>query len=777
MAKKPKKNENWAEDPKHSRGERFSGEIIILRVYYNGGEGWAACRAEDKHGEKFGLVGNFGDDAQEGMRATVRGFWTTSKFGMQVKAESFLPIGVDDRLGFINFVASVMKSDQREKYGELANELWKKFGTRCIEVLTVDDISPLVAECKGMLGIPEYSLRRMISILSERFVIDRNKKLEQEFLAGLRKLVGSSPAAKKLFAAYGFQAENVLKAFPYDLALEGEGVDFRIADSVGSEEGFDQRDPIRIMAAVKFVLERGLEGGHCCLPIDDLRSQAIKGLSSISWNEIPIGELDGLVETAICQLEDRMTIVVEEDGSAYTYDMHEAECVVAKNIVVRNHSPQGRELSEGMVVDAAAVELAEIAQKVTYTDEQREAIKRALTRPVSVISGGPGTGKTTVCRGIINALEHLEMQVALCSPTGRGANRLSLATGRGAKTIHRLLEYKADLDEWEYGLEKQLLDYDAIIVDEASMVDIGLLRNLFDACPGAARMILVGDYDQLASVGPGRVLKDIIETGLVPTTRLSRIFRQRESSDIVGVSHQIRRGENPDIRDFSSEIHPGECLFVEADETGDVVREVRRVIRELTGKHGIDGESIQVLTPMRKGSLGVVDINKSLQAELNPPSQHNMGRTFGEAIFRVGDRVMQTKNDYDREIWNGDIGYVTKVDYVGLEVDFSLEGGPKVTYDWVPRDFLEHSYGLTIHKSQGSEFPVGIIIMHDSQSRMLQRNLLYTAVSRCKELAVIVGQRSAIQAAVENDREQRRNTALKARMMEYDSMLRGEMIG
>jgi exodeoxyribonuclease V alpha subunit len=409
-----------------------------------------------------------------------------------------------------------------------------------------------------------------------------------------------------------------------------------------------------------------------------------------------------------------------------------------------------------------ALSWAESAIGLDLAQTQREALRQAVTRKVLVITGGPGVGKTTIVRGILEIFAAKQMHCELCAPTGRAAKRLSETIGREARTIHRLLAF----DPAQGGFARQRdnpLDADLVIVDEASMVDMSLMNQLLRAVPQGACVVLVGDVDQLPSVGPGMVLADLIDSGVVPVTRLTEIFRQASHSGIVRAAHAVQRGELPES---ASADEPGDFYFVEANTPDAVLQKIITLVGErIPRRFDLDPlRDIQVLTPMNRSVLGARNLNASLQKLLNPPGDAAELERFGWT-YRVGDKVMQTVNNYQKDVFNGDIGRISDIDREEQELSLSFEGH-EVKYDFNELDELSPAYATTIHKSQGSEYPAVVIPLHTQHYMMLQRNLLYTAITRGKKLVVLVGARKALQLAVGRQDTAQRCTGLRFRLCE-----------
>jgi len=522
-----------------------------------------------------------------------------------------------------------------------------------------------------------------------------------------------------------------------------------------------------VAAGVQYVLSQDTDEGNVFTPREELVKKAADLL----------GVPPDLVETAIDQLQGEQQVQIEpvryqvqpsgqalrEAQAVYLAPMYYSEVGVAQRLRRLNEARLGTgdtrlRAFERFDWDQAFRYLRQ-QLGVELAPAQRQAVQTALTRPVTVLTGGPGTGKTTTLRAIIRLLQAAGATFVLAAPTGRAAKRMSEVTGAGAKTIHRLLEVSPGEGFTFKRNADNPLDADMVIVDEASMLDVLLTNHLLKAIPPGAHLLLVGDVDQLPSVGAGNVLRDIIDSGEVAVVQLQTIFRQAAGSYIITNAHRINQGQMPlfprDANDFF--LFPME----EVDAAADMV--VDLVARRIPRRFGIPSDEIQVLTPMHRGPLGVAALNQRLQTLLNPPDARKPERIQGGRVFRVGDRVMQIRNNYDLDVFNGDMGVITGIDGVMHTLTVTFDGRD-VAYDWASLDELTHAWAISVHKSQGSEFRAVVMPVHTTHYIMLQRNLLYTGVTRAKELVVLVGTKRAIGIAVRNDKVAERNTALAERL-------------
>ena len=577
----------------------------------------------------------------------------------------------------------------------------------------------------------------------------RNQGLKR--LLGFLAEFGLGPAVGlKVMRRLGEEAEALIRDDPYRLAYEIDGVGFATADKVARSLGLTASDPRRLAAGLLFVLNQSADDGHVYTPQRDLLA-AGAGLLPEAGPEALKEALAHLLMAGQVQGE-----LGDEPGEAdfYLPRLQRAENWVARDLLAILRTPATVEVPR----QPQALAWAEKALGLALSESQRQAVALALSQKILVITGGPGTGKTTLTRAITAIFGALRARLGLVAPTGRAARRLAEATGLPAKTVHRLLEYAPQVGFQRHPERK--LELDLLLVDEASMVDLPLMNQLTGALPHTARLILVGDRDQLPSVGPGRVLADLIDSRAVAVARLTEVHRQAEGSQIVRAAHQVRRGLVPES---SSDQDRGDFYFLEESDPGRILsRLLNLVTRTLPIRRELNPlEDIQVLTPMHGRDLGTEHLNQVLSERLNPVTGPALTR-FGRR-FRLGDRVMQLRNNYNREVFNGDGGRVERIDPETQELTVNFEGRP-VVYDFAELDELTLAYAITIHKAQGSEFPAVIIPLTSSHHIMLRRNLLYTALARGRRLVVLIGSSRALASAVANDREQVRRSHLSQKL-------------
>jgi exodeoxyribonuclease V alpha subunit len=566
----------------------------------------------------------------------------------------------------------------------------------------------------------------------------------------------SSGYATKIFKHYGSRSIQVLRENPYRLAMDVFGIGFVTADRIAEKLGFPKDSELRAEAGILFVLNQLADEGHVYYPYEPLVDKC-REILEVDREVIvrAFGSVALAKRIVIEDLNQDMEEFRENHKAVYLAPLHLCETGIARRLKILINAPKAIRRIE----TEKAVQWVQKSLDMTLAERQVEAVRRAVEDKVLVITGGPGTGKTTIINAILKIFARIGVAVLLAAPTGRAAKRMAEATGHEAKTIHRLLEYSIQKGGFQKH-EENPLRCELLIVDEASMIDTVLMHHLLKAVPATATLILVGDVNQLPSVGPGNVLKDIIASGAVPVVELTEIFRQAQESSIIVNAHKINSGLMPSLK--SSREKLDDFYFIEQEDPEEVLKLIVELTKErIPRRFGLDPvDDIQVLTPMHKGTVGAGNLNDQLQKALNPAEG---GMSRGGRNFLVDDKVMQIKNDYDKEVFNGDIGRITRIDAESQEVTIAFDGR-EVAFDFTDLDEVVLAYAVSVHKSQGSEYPAVIIPILTQHYVLLQRNLIYTAVTRGRKLVVMVGTRKALAIGVRNDKTQKRYTYLSYRL-------------
>ena len=711
---------------------------VVERITYQNPEnGYSVLKVKVKgYNDLVTLVGNL-LEVPVGSVLLCRGEWKVDKrYGSQFVAatwEETMPATV---YGIEKYLGSGLVKGIGPRF---ARAIVQRFGTETIDIIET--------EIERLYEVPNIGRKRVAKI-RESWEKQKDIKNVMLFLQGS----GVSTAyAAKIYREYGKESIDKVRENPYRLADDIWGIGFKTADGIAAKMGYEKEDPRRCRSGILYTLGQLSDEGHVYAGEEQLVKTA--------------GQLLEAGETAIrdtlagmLQAED---LILDKDA-IYLPPFYHAECGTSRRLRDLAEST-GRSLFDGLFDPSSLT--AETG--IEYDEVQLAAIRQAVTSKVMVLTGGPGTGKTTTTQGIIAALKKAGLRVLLAAPTGRAAKRMSEATGMEAKTIHRLLEYNPQ-DGYKRNDENPL-EGDALIVDECSMIDILLMNNLLKAVPVGMRLVFVGDIDQLPSVGAGNVLRDIIDSQRIPVVRLVRIFRQAQKSRIVMNAHAINQGRFPDI----SNGRDTDFFFLKEDDPERAAATIVRLVKErLSRAYRERPDRIQVLTPMQRGVVGAANLNLLLQQALNPsgPSLNRGGYTY-----RQGDRVMQQRNNYDKDVFNGDLGYIREVDTEErtLKVDFD---GKWVEYDVTELDELTLAYATTIHKAQGSEYPIVVMPVLMTHFVMLQRNLIYTGITRAKKICVLIGAMKALAYAVRNVSVLKRNTSLRERLnpsLTTDGKLRG----
>jgi exodeoxyribonuclease V alpha subunit len=716
--------------PESSDWEVLAG--MVKRVTYQNAEnGFAVIRAKVRgHRELVTVVGHAAV-ISAGEWITATGEWLNDRtYGQQFKAKFLKTSAPTSVEGIERYLASGMIRGIGPVY---AKKLLRAFGDKVFDVIEMEP-----DRLREVDGIGPVRASRIVAAWAEQKVV-------REIMVFLHSHGVGAARAVRIYKTYGIDAVQVMSENPYRLARDIRGIGFKTADAIAMKLGIDKTAMIRVRAGISYALSEAMDEGHCGLPADELVSLAEK-LLEVSQDLISSALRLELADSTV--VADR----VGETDCVFLSSLHRAERAIAERLL---------RLATGKLpwppIDAdKAIPWIEQRVGLALAESQKRAVRLALASKVLVITGGPGVGKTTIVNSILRILAAKGVRLQLCAPTGRAAKRMSEATGLEAKTIHRLLE----VDPKGGGFRRDAgnpLDCDLIVVDETSMVDVVLMHALLKAVPEKSAMLVVGDVDQLPSVGPGQVLADVITSGAIPVVRLSEVFRQAAKSQIILNAHGINQGLMPDLRKPKNE---SDFYFAEVDNPETAVARIVELVKtRIPRRFGLDPiRDVQVLCPMNRGGVGTRSLNIELQAALNPAGENKVER-FGWT-FAPGDKVMQIENDYDKEVYNGDVGYVTGVEPDGGELT-AIFDGRSVIYGFGELDTLVPAYAATIHKSQGSEYPAVVIPVMTQHYPMLQRNLLYTGVTRGKRLVVLVGERKAVAIAVHGVSGRRRWSKLR----------------
>lgn len=697
---------------------------VVERItYQNPDNGYSIMKVKVKgYNDLVTLVGNL-LDVPVGSVLLCDGDWKVDKkYGSQFVAESWEEVMPATIYGIEKYLGSGLVKGIGPKFAHLIVE---KFGTETIDIIESD-----INRLYEVVGIG----KKRVEKIAESWEKQKDIKNVMIFLQGY----GVSTAyAAKIYRQYGKESIDKVKDDPYRLADDIWGIGFKTADGIASKMGYEKNDLRRCRSGILFTLGQLSNEGHVYAEEEQLLTTA---KSLLEAEEEPIRQaMDDMIQTKD---------LIKEDESIYMPPFFYAENGTAKRLV---------ELTEAEDKKKPVFNIDAISKStgIEYDEVQVDAIRQAVESKVMVLTGGPGTGKTTTTQGIIAALKTAGMSIILAAPTGRAAKRMSEATGMEAKTIHRLLEYNP-MDGYKRN-DENLLDGDALILDECSMIDILLMNNLMKAIPANMRLIMVGDIDQLPSVGAGNVLRDIIDSKKIPVIRLTRIFRQAQSSRIVMSAHAINEGRFPDLSNGQNT----DFFFMKQEDPNAVAETIVKLVRDRLPKaYNMTTSNIQVLTPMQRGIVGASNLNLMLQEALNP---NKTGLSRGGFTFRKGDRVMQIRNNYDKNVFNGDLGYVVDVNMEDRTLTVMFDDN-SVEYEVSELDELSLAYSNTIHKSQGSEYPIVVMPVLMTHFVMLQRNLIYTGITRAKKICVLIGTSKALAYAIKNMTVLKRNTKLKERI-------------
>lgn len=740
-------------------------ECTIERVtFHNEENGYAVLKVlpvdtRDKvKADVIPVLGSFSNPVV-GESLRIFGWWDKHpKHGKQFKATRYEVMRPATAAAIEKYLGSGMIKGIGPK---AAQWMVKKFGTKTLEV--IEHHPDKLMEVKGIGEKKAY-------LIQQGFIAQKEIAAIMEFLIGH----GITPTyAVKIYKYYKERAIEQVEQNPYQLAADIWGIGFKSADKIARNLGVAYDSQQRLEAGLVYVLNQEMEsGGHCYLPQRDLIEKAAENLYIKSEEELPEydqarekAQLGQKIEPILADLVARGLLVAEtielmghEETAIYTPSFHTTEKAVADRVHQLLNSPW-RNRPKPAEIDKI---LESLPGHEKLSEEQEMAVRRALSESVLVLTGGPGCGKTFTTNFIVQALEKLGKRIQIAAPTGRAAKRAAEVSGREAKTIHRLLVFDPEKKGFKHG-PGEPLELDVLVIDESSMLDLMLTHNTIRAIPDGAQIIFVGDVDQLPSVGPGNVLNDLIQSGRVPVARLTQVFRQAAASKIITNAHAINKGKVPELLPPSEAKNGADCVFLEVEETEDLLTKIKGIVAKSLPNLGFKSEEITVLSPMQRGTVGVRNLNEELQRIVNPEHPSKIEHKRGGIVFRVGDRVMQRRNNYDKNVFNGDVGYITNIDPEEQVLIVDYPEGP-VEYEFAETDEISHAFSLTTHKSQGSEYPACVIICHNTHYMMLQRNLVYTALTRAKKFAVIIGTAWALKRSVTNKHVQPRYTRLAQRL-------------
>ncbi|MCQ5385779.1 ATP-dependent RecD-like DNA helicase [Hungatella hathewayi] len=730
---------------------------FVERIKYRNEENGYTVLSLTDEGDEYTLVGNFHYISEGDMVEATGPMTEHPVYGEQMTVETYEIKTPEDTAAMERYLGS---GAVKGIGAALAARIVRRFKADTFRIM--EEEPERLSEVKGIS-------EKMAMAISEQ--VEEKKEMRQAMMF-LQEYGISMSLAVKIFQEYGPRLYTVIKENPYQLADDIAGVGFKMADEIAKRVGIFTDSDFRIKSGVLYTLLQATANGHTYLPEDELLSQA---------SELLRVEKESIEKHLMDMQIDKRLVIRESEGIRIVYasQYYYMEMSVAR--MLHDLNIRGREPEETIRKKLLQIQKEE---SIELDEKQVQAVVEAVNSGLLIITGGPGTGKTTTINTIIRYFESEEMEILLAAPTGRAAKRMTEATGYEARTIHRLLEISGmPGDERSVGMhfernEENPLDADAVIIDETSMVDIHLMQSLLKAVNPGTRLILVGDVNQLPSVGPGNVLKDVIEAGCFNVVMLTRIFRQASQSDIVVNAHKINAGETVPLGKKSNDF-----LFIKRDDPNTIINAMITLVqKKLPGYVGADPYDIQIMTPMRKGALGVERLNTILQEYLNPPDKSKLEKESSGVTFRVGDKVMQIKNNYNIEwevrnkygipvdkgtgIYNGDIGIIREINLFAELVTVEFDEGRMVEYSFKQMEELELAYAITIHKSQGSEYPAVVIPIFSGPKMLMTRNLIYTAVTRARACVCLVGVPEVFQAMVDNEMEQRRYSGLKERICE-----------
>ncbi len=744
--------------------ERIAGYVNEC-IFENEDTGYKVLEVESDDGLQLMTVVGIMPNLQVGERIEAHGRWKEhNTYGEQFEVSSFSRTLPQDKDAMERYLGS---GAIKGIGAALAHRIVEKFGDNTFHI--IESEPERLAEIKGISSAKACEI-------GEQFAAQSAAREAMVFLQNF----GLTPnMSMRIYKEFGLKTVSVLSQNPYILAERVQGIGFRRADEIARQMGIPEEAPGRIRGAIRFALQNAAGEGHTYLPLDKLEDE-VYHLIGISGIMVENALTESVMEGQLVQKREL------EEERVYLKSFYTAEAGVARRLMELNE--QSQEIAEEKYM--LRMQKIEKDQKIELSDEQREAVLAALKEGVLIITGGPGTGKTTIINVLLELLEQDDKKFMLAAPTGRAAKRMTEATGREAKTIHRLLEIQFGIADSGKQIfqrdEEHPLETDVVILDEVSMIDVTLMNHLLKAIVPGTRLILAGDKDQLPSVGAGNVLKDMIQSDAIAVKKLSKIYRQAAMSDIVVGAHMINQGQYPIFNQKDTDL-----FFMKRKVKEDVIRTMVEVIMKRMPKFAQCSpvDDIQVLTPMKRGLLGVENLNPRLQEALNPKSSKKAELEYRDMVFREGDKVMQIKNNYSlawkvlnrygypleegEGVFNGDVGRIKQINTKNRTVTVLFDDKRQVEYDYVALEELELAYAITIHKSQGTESPIIVLPLHSGPEILFSRNLLYTAVTRAKRYVVVIGDEAMVHKMVDNDRQAVRYSSLEARLREIARMFEG----
>lgn len=728
--------------------EQIQAEVQRI-TFRNDENGWTVLKVRNIDDHNLVTVTGCLPPLQEGEHVQLVGSWSSHQtYGRQFKAERAVPIRPTTRAAILRYLAS-----------GIIKGIGEKTATRIVEHFGLDTFKVLDENPGCLLQVPKLGRKKAAEIIESW----KAQKSIADVMMFLNTHGISLAYSQKILKLYGDQAIELVSANPYQLAVDIAGIGFIKADSIAKSIGIAPDSPERVRAAIIYQMQQSEERGHCYLTARQLCDQLLTtlGLTLEKLEDLIPSQLSTLCEAGSL-LSEQISTDSEKETTFWRPDILTAEIDISRALA--------KLMQQKLQIDESRIdhwlEKYNLASSTPLSESQFQAVRRAASSKVFILTGGPGVGKTTTANAIIRLFKAMGKSVLLAAPTGRAAQRLSEVSTEPAKTIHRLLEWQP-ADAAFSRNELNPLKSDVVICDEASMLDVRLASHLVNAISQHAQLVLIGDVDQLPSVGPGNVLRDLINSRRIPCARLHEIFRQASASNIVRYAHEINQGITPTFPKDS----PTDCQFIDVDSSDEIRGVIHRLVTEvLPVKYNFDAaRDVQILSPMNRGDLGTININAELQKILNPDPREHIRESSQKAVegeLRDGDKVIQTANNYELQVFNGDIGFVLATNVDGGKTKVIFGDDRVVTYDREQADDLKLAYGITIHKSQGSEFPVVILPMSMQHYVMLQRNLVYTGLTRARKLAIFIGSRKALNFAIKNNISTARQTNLSARIQQ-----------